>query len=338
MANAGWFDECPDLEYPFEQCRNVAQEYNPYLAGIASVVEESIRLRGGNVPIAFVGGFPLGETNACVKPMRDGALILFNHGLIQLIYQIGKVFILSYDWLCAWADDDDNVSVLTDRVPPDKTMTATLGWETCEWTRRQSLSALTAILHSYLRDGSVTAAPRQKLPAGMRALTLERLVRYAETFVVAHEYAHVMLGHCEEPLSDLSDPTGTSIGTATRDRQQEFEADELATSLLLASTDWNSPVGEFDVNARIAGIALFFASVLLRAVAIKGPIAVDLDADVSDHHPTPNARILRLLNFLQCKYGRSSTRLARVCMAWVLIDIKEVYSAVATLSEATDDI
>ena len=344
MANAGWYDIWNvDRDQAWEEMvrdsKNVAYAFNPILASIAAEVEDDIRLRGGTIPCSvFVGGFPIGETNACIKLVTDGALILFNQGLMNLIYQIGKVFVLSYDWLCAGTTDEGDVEVLVtdDKAPPVETMTATLGWETCGWTRQNTINALTGILHAYVRDGTVNSAPRQPLSTTRdRVMTYATLVHYAERFVVAHEYAHLVLGHCEDSVADLATPVGTLSSVFSRSREQEFEADELAMSLLLVSSDWTSPGGEFDVNARVAGIALSFASLVFVAVALEGPIGFSLDPASSDTHPTPSARMMRMVEFLHRRYGRSGSQLARVCMGWVLANIEEVISGIACLSQAS---
>jgi tetratricopeptide (TPR) repeat protein len=256
--------------------------------------------------------------------------------LINLIYQVSKVFVLSYDWLCAQINDEGDVHVLTfgEEAPPVETMTETLGWATCDWTQQKTARALVAILHAYIWQGNVAYAPRQHLPVHLRAETLATLLNNAEKFVVAHEYAHVLLGHCEESLTDMPTPVGTLSAVVARTRAQEFEADELAANLLLASSDWGAPGGEFDVNSRVAGIALLFSTATMLAVALKGPAGFGMEAHDSDDHPTPNARMVRLLEFLHRKYGRSGTHLARVCMGWMMANMDAVVLGVANLTEA----
>lgn len=341
MANAGWLDKIGVNGQHIQQeirelSSNPLAPFNSMLADTAKDVEQSIRLRGAEPPRnVFVGCFPLADINACLKTVPEGSLVLVNSALMQIIYQIGKVFLLSYDWLCAGVDDDGSITLGNVEGTADaiETLANTLEWESDGWSKRDCIVAITAILNADRYHGSVSCSPRQKVPEGEKAITLGSIVTYAEFFVVAHEYAHLMLGH--GTLAEVHTSTGSISDVLRVSREQEFEADELAASILFASGDWNSPNGEFDLNSRAASIALAFVGYSFHLLACRGPASFNLDADEMEDHPTPVRRICRVIEWLHGRYGRSVSGLARVCAGWQMLIIKEVASALDDLSKAS---
>jgi len=75
---------------------------------------------------------------------------------------------------------------------------------------------------------------------GVRLLTFAELLSKAQEYVVAHEFAHVLLGHLADAAHSVF-PTGYGeLTLATKSREQEFAADELALRLILPSSDTDS--------------------------------------------------------------------------------------------------
>ena len=332
MAQAGWFEDwggevnTPCYQEMEEASKYVSTAYNPMLDRMSLIIEEDIRKSGRALPFpVYAGGFPVGQVNACVQPATtvDGALILYNHGLIQLLYQIGKVFLLSYDWIVARLTNKDDVEVVTfkDGLPNSvPTLCNTLNWEPVGWTRGQTIDAVAAILTSYVRDGTVTTSPRQQLPRGPRAMTLIEIVYCAELFVLAHEYAHVLLGHCKaDEIGALNTPVGP-LDIFRLSREQELAADELAIEIMLDSECRLDGVklADFGIKRIACGIALFFVSSTLKDLALAGPLVFLPQHSYFDTHPPPVARLIRVLELIHAKYGRDVTQLARVCMGWQL--------------------
>ena len=327
MAAAGWFDGMTEeLWQAYERTRKCSQyvtdAYAPLLTSLGREVEESIKTAGGTLDCeVFVGGFPLGEANACVgfPDKCTGVLILVNHGLIQLIYQVGKLFVLSYDWLCGLENGNGDIMVKVARHDADHatTLAGTLCWPSLGWTRADTIGGIAEIVLAYKHCGTVTKSPRQPLPNGARAATLASAVHSANKFVIAHEYAHILRGHLDGERTVLRTPSGT-IDSVLRPRQrQEFEADELAATLVLAPIEWNSPGGEFRGNCAIAGISLMLWAAIFASMPYEDIHALSLKPG-SETHPPPNARLLRLLDKLHAKQGKSITQMARVCAGWAL--------------------
>ena len=316
--DAGWY---PDKTLTKEEAwaavwaeksnRFAGHGYDDLMNRLAQEVEEDIRLRGGVLPCpVYVGTWPIGYTNACAMPTGDGVLVLLSHGLISLLYQVAKVFIHSHDWL----------KVEAPGVDPNRTISENLGWESYGWTMQRSIDALVNIFRSYFRDGSVMTAPRQQLPKGnsLRAAQLAATLHYAERFLVAHEYTHVLHEHCG-PLVVYETPTGDLKDVFARSRQQELDADELAASLLLASCDLRGGTyrSEVDGNTRVAGIMLLFACNLFHDVINEGVQGFTLESSPYGTHPPANQRAIRIFQYLE-RFGQEFTNMGKIVMGWAL--------------------
>jgi hypothetical protein len=318
MFDAGWYsdktltkEEAWAAVWAEKSNRFIGHFYDDLMNRLAQEVEEDIRLRGGVLPCpVYVGSWPIGYTNACAMPTADGVLVLLSDGLISLLYQVGKVFIHSHDWL----------KVEAPGVDPNRTISENLGWESYGWTMQRSIDALVAIFRSYFRDGSVTTAPRQQLPqiTSARAMQLAATLHYAERFLVAHEYAHVLHEHCG-PLVVCETPVGDLKDVLARSRQQELDADELAASLVLSSCDLTGSThgSEVDGNTRVAGIMLLFACNLIHDVINEGAPGLALESSPYTTHPTANERAVCIFQYLE-RFGREFTVMGRIVMGWAL--------------------
>jgi hypothetical protein len=184
----------------------------------------------------------------------------------------------------------------------------------------RTIDALVAIFRAYFRDGSVMTAPRQQLPKidSLRAAQLAETVHHAEHFLVAHEYAHVLHEHTG-PLVVVETPTGDLKDVLARSRQQELDADQLATSLLLASCDLRGGTyqSEIDGNTRIAGIMMLFACNLFHDVITQGVPGFALEPSPYVTHPTANERVIRIFQYLE-RFGREFGNMGRIVMGWAL--------------------
>ncbi len=157
MANARWLDEIgasgeciqQDNRQPHD---NPLASFNSILADISNDVEQSIRQRGADPPRdVFVGCFPLASINACLRKVPNGSLVLVNLALMQVIYQTGKVFLHSYDWLGAGVDKEGGTITVgdsDDNLDALGTLANTVGWESSGWSKRHSIVAITAILNA----------------------------------------------------------------------------------------------------------------------------------------------------------------------------------------------
>jgi hypothetical protein len=147
------------------------------------------------------------------------------------------------------------------------------------------------------------------LPIGFRLNeTYDPLRDSVDTFVLAHEYGHVILGHpaAEEPVSDAERV------------QQEFEADEVALQLTLAAFD--------DPKWAYGGAVLFLTAVAvldLAAAVLQNGRGIVLNAP---SHPSPPQRLSKLAANLQ-KFVRPVARQAAdelgQMIKWLFMDLWE---------------
>ena len=317
MFDAGWLGNVTTKHDAWadywgkESNRFVARGYEQLVQRLAAGVENDIRIRGGKLPCTvLVGTWPIGFANACALPTSGGVLVLLSHGLISLLYHVAKVSILSHDWMRVAAPGAD----------PNRSISENLGWESYGWTREKTIDALVAIFRSYFRDGSVTTAPRQPLPKqnSLRQAQLAATVHFAERFLVSHEYAHVLCEHCG-PLVLQETASGDLKDVFLRSRQQEFDADELATSLVFAECDLRGGNydSEIDGNTRVAGIMLLFACNLLHDVVHEGVEGFAVEAPTYETHPPAAARAGRILRYVE-RFGSEFTNMGRIQMSWAL--------------------
>lgn len=270
-------------------------------------VEQDIRIRGGELESeVFVGEFPIGSCNACAMPSTSGNLILLNAGLFQTVYAIGKVFVNSLDYLIVGGEECGD---------PSLPMAQNLGWPKIVWTREDTIAALTELFVHYSLHSGVGRGPRLPVPDVQRAEFLSDVVHQAEKFVVAHEYAHILQGHCENAVEKRTTPFG-ELNVFVQSQRDEFDADILALNLLLASKNWSTPEdgGLGDANRCPGGIALLFAANLLMDHVYEG--AHDLQSDQLSDHPRPNDRAMKLAEFVCGRYGDGILKIMPTVMVW----------------------
>lgn len=151
------------------------------------------------------------------------------------------------------------------------------------------------IVVTYAVGGSLAATPRRhRMPPGYfnLAAILSRSLQY---FVLGHEYAHILLGHCDTaPLRKGVLPV-TEAETLAYSWGQELLADWLGMILAI-----NAGVehDDRDIPYGFVGIGLFFdaLAVMDRAVALLQ--TGDENACQLGSHPPSNLRKQRLREFL----------------------------------------
>src|SRR5262249_20860367 len=146
---------------------------------------------------------PSGDVNATIRLEPETAIpiIFFEHGLFQFLYDFAR--------LMAWSAPPYSPEVLSDdsllaKAPRKYTMPP------------EASQFFVASLNAYVVDGSpiVSGSPLQQPAHNM--ITSIVLLNQMERFVMAHELAHIKLGHLEKPPSV----------------QQEYEADAVSLSLI----------------------------------------------------------------------------------------------------------
>jgi hypothetical protein len=184
MYDAGWFQPAT-RQVAWERFDRTRKSspigYARIVDMLSKDVEAALIARGA--PLAnpvYAGPWPIGYTNACAMRVDGGALVLVSAGMISLIYQVGKQFVYSFDWMKA----------------DDSTLTDQFKWKHYGWTMEKTVDVLVDVFASYFRNGDPSTAQRPGVPElGGRAATLGKIVHFAEHFLVAHEYSHIALEH-----------------------------------------------------------------------------------------------------------------------------------------------
>lgn len=205
---------------------------------IPNIARQEAALYGGG-PIFLdrcVGAFvyPTGKFNATARRTEAGDhLILMNAGVMELLWQTAKII---------------SHTTRVDAVGFTYLDDVRLGLN--QLTTAEALAEVVAV---YLGEPSsgLGVVPRKVGPDGERAVSVYRA---CATFLVAHEYAHVLAGHTghEDRAAALDDPT----------RHHEIAADSLGTKLLLARWRWGNFVDDASntgLQTLLSGPLLFFA-------------------------------------------------------------------------------
>ncbi len=255
---------------PFES------EYYDVLHHIGSGIEEALKGFGDVLPRPVIlGTLPTGRVNgmAMALPANPYILVVFEDGLFGFANLLAKAISRCFVFQ---GDEDGRLAFSTK-------------FEDC----REELNAnpeimrrFAEVMFAYLVAGNPLAAPSY-LPEE-RYIHLSDMLRTSmETFVLAHEYGHVVCGHLNSEKTK-----GQMLGTAEVEEfktnwNQEFEADVKGLELMLAVRGKQG----FDLSLNFWGADLFFACIdmLERAVGILscGDPKVGLSAT---HPPTPLRR------------------------------------------------
>lgn len=274
------------------------------LERVSRDVERFIRERGHTLPCGvFVGEWPLGLCQASVSRAgdRNGVIVLVNQGLIKLLYQVAKIITRSFEFFSLGAGKES--------------IAKRMGWRPLGWKSRDTVEWLGETLAAYFTRGDIGAARRVPLSDADRTLFGIKLTMWAERFVVAHEYSHVLLDHLSGPLAMHSTPFG-NIEVFGESQQNEFDADLAAVDLCLATANWSDGrEGLWHANVRVAGACLpFVVEVLLDAVQI-GPH--DFTENRPGSHPAPYCRMMRIMDHLERRYGGSLLIDAEFLKQWI---------------------
>ncbi|MBI2480664.1 MAG: hypothetical protein HYV60_19175 [Planctomycetia bacterium] len=262
--------------------------YQEVLDRVSKSVESFVRARSLDLPQAvFVGEWPFGELQATVERIATGhgMLVLVNRGLIAFVYHFAKIFTNSLSLFRL--DDQSSVGDL-------------IGLPASNWTMENTVDALSEALAAYVAEGHVGAAPRIPLKDVRRAMFGLAIATWAESFVVAHEYGHV-LAEDLGPSCAVGTPKAEPIGESQR---RESQADLTALNLCLATANWSKGGGGLvDANVRVAGACLFFVVGLFIDATIKGPH--DFTANEPGTHPVPYFRLKTIMEHITRYYDES---------------------------------
>lgn len=326
IRSAGWLDEfrnATGTNWSRPQAK-LYQLYDSVFRSLRVDVENDIGKLGGKIDgEVFVGGDPIGLPNASVTRFRCGYLVLFHFELVQLLYQLAKILCQSLDLV--FVD-------LRDQSEPRSTASL-LGFPPTGWTKDRTIEAVSGVFRSLRRDGTLANSTRQELPHGSRAIFLSNLVTYAERFVLSHEYSHILLGHCDEARDRKT--SGDAPLSGLESQINEFAADEMALSLLMASADrtGNSVDGGQDANLRVAGATLLLICKSMWDACRNFPEGLSVETSENSSHPTSIKRYLRLRENVSRRYGEQYLQFSHVVVAWAYALVFPVVGRVRDLDE-----
>ncbi|HKP51926.1 MAG TPA: recombinase family protein [Chloroflexia bacterium] len=178
-----------------------ANTTNLLMQNMSQVLNETITSLG--LPYqcdTYTGIFPTNSFNAQVTRVDGGALILIDVGCFSLIEALTLLW--------AWDGDEKRKRFLACRFIRD-------------YVADYKLPDVAEYDHPSLHDG-------------YRALAFSDLISRAEEFVLAHEHAHVALGHIWQATSkQFSTPIG-HVPFVEKSVAQELDADQLAIHILFS--------------------------------------------------------------------------------------------------------
>jgi hypothetical protein len=155
----------------------------------------------------FVGGYPTHTVDALVAPRPEGAIVLMNQGVLTAAFTLGAILAAAVPY-----ESDGR------EVPPE--------------LPERSADIMIADLVTALVRGIV---PRPfELRSERRAAFASFLGEYLIDFVLAHELAHVLLGHLDRDPETVVPSGAHEVRISLPSWQHELAADERAFELLSA--------------------------------------------------------------------------------------------------------
>jgi len=254
--------------------------------------------------------FPTGPFNAQVRPVSDvGHLILINSGLLALLAHATRLMGHSTQISDHGFQYLDGPGIGLRGSSPAR--------------------ALAEAIALYLGFPVSFAGGLPSLK-GLQQERMQRVFQACVTFLVAHEYAHVLAGYFQGPGA------GDELHSGTR--EQEVAADWLAVKLLLAPWRW----GSFEedgpgtrLQTLLAGPLFFFAleAVVAEAErrAIGGPPARDAATGIAP----PVVRKAMIQGLYQGIFGDSTFPLMDLYPNWIYRMAAEVIDEVDGIRQSS---
>ncbi len=293
MRSAGVPDEMIEQAIAV-QGKTRKEQYDLVLKPIQLDVEADARIiQASWEGQVLVGGLPSHSLNASSQKVNGGYLILVNYELIQLLHQVAKVLVHSSHLVMVSEDDEKMPTPFAER----------LGFASSNWSKEYAMKAI-ANIYQCLRSGDISQATFQPTPGCQLQLDFySELLNYAERFLVSHEFAHVILGHCE------TDEKLSGIHGIARKRQTELDADQLAVRLMFAALDFSKDDHATlrDAAMRAAGIAFSLLSNWLADCCRDLPSGLYWHDDEAKSYPHFQLRFQNVRSFIKKRYGPMTT-------------------------------
>jgi hypothetical protein len=253
--------------------------------------------------------FPVGSFNAQVRPVRDiGFIILANRGVLTLLSHVTRL--IGHTTRISGGSiqflDRARIGVRNAQLP-------------------QALAEVIAYYLGYpVRMAG--AVPDLGEPDAER---MDRLFCACVTFLVAHEYAHALAGHFDDPEAADSLSTGMS--------GHEVEADWLAAKLLLAPWRYKTlddDPGNTGLQTLLAGPLLFFALEDVIAEAERRQDGRPPAHETLSGIAPPPVRHAMMKEYYRAVFGKSTFPLSDFYVEWVSHMRLEVLEEVDRIRES----
>jgi hypothetical protein len=283
----------------------VASRKGPYQGPIVRSLREVLKSRIEDVrlgterlgrpwPAVYVDLFPTGDLNAMSVPVPAGHLVLVNTGLMNLVFNVLKIHVLSQ------------------RIGPTDEDGALLA-------EPQVTLLLAETLNAYLYGaGSWMTWSTPQLPEPRSQLVV-RTLGLCEDFVLAHEIAHVLAGDraTARYVSAPAQAPVPGLDIPVADHEAEFAADRVGTEIVRARFGVDDSIGPMDERSLYAGLLFFFRiDEVVRTAKnhLDGATAQRRSGAVTTH-PSGAERRARLVTAFPPRHDTSLT-LARSFDAW----------------------
>jgi hypothetical protein len=231
--------------------------------------------------LIYCAEFPTGEFNACARRSAHGYLCLFNHGLRNLVFRTS---------LAVFSDIGQG--------------------GTSKPSFREMLLYVSEICLRYLTEQE--GPPESDINHGETSIrrggTISRAIRL---FVVAHEVAHVELGHLDTGVHHALSLPGGSLDVIGKSVQQEYEADALGQEILTRVAEKTAP------NPDGSGGSLLFVCGGLCFLTIEMIVScvqqfmLGKPKSVSPTHPSSPDRISALYKTLEDRISATQQKQLR---------------------------
>jgi hypothetical protein len=267
----------PRMDWIF-RLGTVASRKGPYQGPHVRSLRETLKRRTDDVrrgtqrlgtpwPAIHVDLFATGDLNAMSVPVPGGHLVLVNTGLMNLVFNVLKIHMLSQ------------------RIGPTNKDDALL-------TEPQVELLLAEAFNAYINGAGSWMTWSTPPLQGRRSDLIAPTLGLCEDFVLAHEIGHVLAGDRLEAtyISAPVEAPVPGLDIPVADHEAEFAADRVGAEIVRATFGVDESIGPMDERSLCAGLLFFF----LIEEAVRSAKS-HLDASAAERrsgavttHPGPN--------------------------------------------------
>lgn len=259
-----------------------------------------LRQQGRNIPAdVYFNEFPTGDFNACAIRSKNGYICLLNDGLLQLVKHIS--YSCFYPLKVDRFDHGHNTVIFSVDM-------STLERIDDNAKYQHAIKNIIETIYKYNRY-QLHEHPIFELEFEHGAdLMAEDCSTAMRTFVVAHELAHILLGHFNDySICSINTPLGT-LEVCTKDQEKELEADAEAQKILLAiDASDKANISSFDAKDKTILSSFADGGICFLAVAMMiehFSSMIETNSCTSSTHPPTLLRLNSLIKILESGSGK----------------------------------